>query len=172
MTAGWWRRNAVALAAVAVLLPATVGVIAVNEWSEYDLGHGTKPITVTPGDTVSYGGATIGPAKASFADDPLAPAGTRVLSTSVLVNPGDDPIGCLTPQLQETGGAGRQWNEASAELERDFDADRNTFCDPELPIRYTLTLDYLVPDDATGPFAIELETGDELPEFVRLIVEP
>ncbi len=172
MTRGWWRRNAVSLAAIAVLLPVTVGVIAVKEWSEWDLGHATKPITVEVGDTVTYAGARIGPAKAEFVDDALAPAGTRVISTTVLVTPGATPIACRTPQLRETGGAGRQWDEASFELERDFDTERNTFCDSETPIRYSLTLDYLVPDDATGPFAIEIESGDELPEFVRLVVAP
>ena len=172
MSGGWWRRNAVPLVLVAVLLPVTAGVVAVNEWSEWDLGHGTKPITVEPGESVSYGGATIGPAKAKFSTDAAAPPGTRVVSATVLVAPGDDPISCLTPHLREAGGAGRQWDEASYELERDFDSDRVTFCSSEMPIRYSLTLDYLVPVDATGPFTIELESGDELPRFVRLIVEP
>lgn len=172
MTRGWWRRNAVSLASVAVLVPVTVGVIAVNEWSDYDLGHATKPITVAVGETVMYSGATIGPAKAEFADDPLAPAGTRVVSATVLVTPGSSPIACTTPVLREAGGAGRQWDEASFELDRDFDTERNTFCDSDVPIRYALTLDYLVPDDAIGPFAIEVESGDELPEFVRLVIEP
>lgn len=172
MTRGWWRRNAISLAAIAVLLPVTVGVIAVNEWSEWDLGHATKPITVPAGETVSYAGATIGPARAEFTDDPLAPPGTRVVSTTVLVDPGDSPIVCRTPHLREAEGAGRQWDEASLELERDFDAARNTFCSSEMPIRYSLTLDYLVPDDAEGPFVIELESGEELPVFVRLTIEP
>jgi hypothetical protein len=172
MIRSWWRRNRIPLAAIAVLLPLTVGVIAMNEWSEWDLGHATKPIVVPAGETASYGGATIGPATAEFADDPLAPQGTRVVSTIVLITPGDSPISCATPQLREAGGAGRQWDEASFELERDFDADRNTFCNSEVPIRYSLTLDYLVPDDAAGPFVIELESGEELPEFVRLVVEP
>ncbi|MGZ8804291.1 MAG: hypothetical protein ACXWZG_03190, partial [Microbacterium sp.] len=162
----------VSLAAIAVLLPVTVGVIAVNEWSAWDTGHATRPITVAAGEAVTYAGATIGPAKAEFVDDPLAPAGTRVLSTTVLVEPGESPISCPSPHLRETGGAGRQWDEASLELERDFDTGRNTFCNSEMPIRYSLTLEYLVPDDATGPFEIEIESGDELPEFVRLIVEP
>ncbi len=172
MTRGWWRRNAVSLVAIAVLLPATVGVIAVNEWSESDSGRATKPLTVAAGETVTYGGATVGPAKAEFAEDPLAPAGTRVVTATVLVTPGDSPLSCTTPQLHEAGAAGRQWNEASLELERDFDADRHSFCDPEVPIRYSLTLDYLVPDDAAGPFVIAVESADELPEFVRLIIAP
>ncbi|SFS13551.1 hypothetical protein SAMN04487846_2718 [Microbacterium sp. cf046] len=172
MSRGWWRRNAVALVAIAVLLPATVGVIAVNEWSEWDLGHPTKPILVQPGDAVTYGGARLGPAKAEFTDDSAAPAGTRVVSATVLVTPGAEPISCLSPLLRETTGAFRQWDEASYELDRDFDSTRMTSCDSELPIRYSLTLVYIVPDDAAGPFAIEVSTAESLPGYVRLRVEP
>ncbi|MFB9644243.1 hypothetical protein [Microbacterium terregens] len=172
MTAGWWRRNALSLALVAVLLPVTAGVVAVNEWSEWDLGHATKPITVEPGGSAPYAGAAIGPARARFANDPAAPPGTRLVSATVLVSPGEEPISCLSPKLREESGAGRQWNEASAGLDREYDPDRLTFCDSDLPIRYSLTLDYLVPEDAAGPFVIELESAAGIPQFVRLIVEP
>lgn len=172
MTHGWWRRNALPLVAIAVLVPVTVGAIAVNEWSAYDLGHATKPISVEPGDSARYDGAQIGPASAEFTDAPGAPAGTRVVSANVLVTPGDEPISCVSPLLREAGGAGRQWGEASFELEREYDPALKTSCDSELPIRYSLTLEYLVPEDATGPFVIEVSTADALPRFVRLVVEP
>lgn len=172
MTAGWWRRNAISLAAIAVLLPVTVGVIAVNEWSAYDLGHTTRPITVAAGESAAYAGATVGPARAAFMDDPAAPSGTRVVHATVLITPGREPLSCVSPLLRETGGQGRQWGEDSLQLERDDDPMLKSSCDSELPIRYSLTLDYLVPDDATGPFLIELYTSDELPRFVSLFVEP
>ena len=172
MTRGWWRRNAVPLVVVAALLPVTAGVIAANEWSEWDIGHATKPVTVAAGDSVTYDDATIGPARARFDDDPGVPTGTRIVTASVLVTPGDSPISCPTPRLREAGGAGRQWDEASFELDREVDTERSTSCSSETPIRYSLTLDYLVPEDATGPFVIEIESGNELPAFVRLIVEP
>ena len=44
MTLGWWRRNGLPVAAIAVLLPLTVGVIGTNEWSEH--GRATQPIVV------------------------------------------------------------------------------------------------------------------------------
>ena len=172
MSGAWWRRNALWLALVAVLAPLTAGVIAVNEWSEWDLGHATKPITVAAGGSASYAGARFGPARAEFTTDPAAPPGSRVVSVTVLVEPGDQPIICPTPVLRETGSARRQWDEASFELERDFDADRTTFCSAEESLRYSLTLDYLLPEDAAGPFAIELQSGDALPQFLSMIVEP
>ena len=97
MTHGWWRRNAAALAAVVVLVPVTVGVIAANEWSDWDLGHPTKATTVDAGDSTIYGGATIGPASAEFTDDAGIPPGTRVVHATVLITPADEPISCLSP---------------------------------------------------------------------------
>jgi hypothetical protein len=172
MTGGWWRRNAVSLVAVAVLLPVTIGVVAANEWSSFGAERATKPVSAQPGDAVAYGGATIGPAKAEIVADASAPRGSNVVSATVLVTPGDEPISCLTPTLHETDGAQRQWNEASFDLDLDVSADQKTVCDSELRIRYSLTLFYIVPDDATGPFAIELEAADALPQFARLVVEP
>lgn len=172
MTRGWWRRNAVSLVAIAVLAPVTVGAIAVNEWSAYDLGHATKPIGVEPGESARYDGAQIGPASAEFTDAPGAPSGTRVVSATVLITPGEEPISCVAPVLREAGGAGRQWSEASFDLEREYDPALKTSCDSELPIRYSLTLRYLVPEDATGPFVIELSAADAYPHYVRLRVEP
>lgn len=90
----------------------------------------------------------------------------------MLVEPGSEPIACPTPQLREAGGAQRQWDKASYDLDRDFDSERKTFCNSEPRARYLLTLDYLVPADATGPFTIDLESGDELPRYLRLVIEP
>lgn len=56
----WWRRNALGLGALVVLIPLTVGVIAANEWSQYDAGHPTQPIIVQAGDAVRYDGAGSG----------------------------------------------------------------------------------------------------------------
>lgn len=172
VTRGWWRTNAAALVAIAVLVPVTVGAIAVNEWSSYDLGHATKPIHVEPGESARYDGARIGPASAEFTDAPGAPGGTRVVSATVLVTPGDEPISCVSPVLREAGGAGRQWSEASFALEREYDPALKTSCDSDLPIRYSLTLEYLVPEDATGPFVIELSAADAYPQYVSLRIQP
>lgn len=172
MTRGWWRTNAVWLVTIVVLVPVTVGAIAVNEWSSFDLGHATKPISVDPGDSAPYDGARIGPASAEFTDAPGAPGGTRVVSATVLVTPGDEPISCVSPVLREARGGGRQWSEASSDLDREYDPALKMSCDPDLPIRYSMTLEYLVPEDATGPFVIELSAADAYPQYVSLLIEP
>lgn len=169
---GWWRRNAVALGAVAVLLPLTAGVVAVNEWSEFDAGHATRPVTVHSGDSTVYAGATVGPARAGVEDESSAPPGTKVVMARVLVDPGAEPIACSPPVLREIGGTQRQWNEASLVLDLPYDPERRSSCDSALPIRYSLTLAYIVPVDAEGPFTVDLETAAEYPNYVRLIVSP
>jgi hypothetical protein len=172
VTSGWWRRNVVALVALVILLPVTVGVIALNEWSQFDQGHPTKPISVDPGDDVIYGGARIGPAKSEFTDNVLAPADTRVVHAVLLVTPGAGPISCSLPTLREAGGAQRQWAEASADLDIPYDPESHTVCDSDLPIRYSLTVDYLVPDDAVGPFVLEFTVAEEVPRYLQLLIEP
>ena len=172
MTRGWWRRNAVALAALVLLVPATVGVIAANEWSDWDLGHATKATTVDAGDATTYGGATIGPASAEFTDDagiPPAPASSTRQSSSLRATSRSAAClrSCAKPAARSDSGTRRPSNWTGTTT-----PSLKTSCDSELPIRYSLTLDYLVPEDATGPFALELSTGDALPQFVRLVVEP
>lgn len=172
VTVGWWRRNAVALVALAVLIPATIAAIGVNEWSQYDAGHPTRPMLVKPGESIDYAGAQLSRARGAFIDDPSAPSGSRVVRAIVLVEPGETPISCSTPELRELDGGERRWEEASGELDLPYDPEAHSFCDSELAIRYSLTLYYLVPADAAGPFTIEFAASGTLPEYLRLVIEP
>lgn len=172
MTAEWWRRNAIALAALAVLIPATVASIGVNEWSQYDAGHPTRPVLVQPGGAVEYSGAQLSRARAEFVENPGAPSGSRVVRAMLLIVPGAPPITCGTPELRELGGAQREWEEASLELDLPYDSEAHTICDSDIAIPYSLTLHYLIPDDAAGPFTIEFVASGAMPEFVRLVIQP
>jgi hypothetical protein len=166
---GWWRANAVALGALAVLAPALIGVVAWNEWSKHDVG---QSMHVEAGATAMYSDARIGPAKAEYRDDPLAPAHTRVVSVSLPIDPGDPAITCTPPQLREIGGAGRTWDAASYELDRGWDAQRPTSCVAEATEPYTMVIDYIVPEGASGVFAVELESAESWPVSVSAVVEP
>jgi hypothetical protein len=168
---GWWRANAVALGALVVLVPVTTLAVGWNEWWGYYSGRPSVPLTVEPGESVTYAGATVGPATAGFTDRPLAPEDARVVSVRVQVDPDGLGYSCSSPVLREVGGAQRQWNAASAyELDPERDFDLREFCDPETAAPYALDVDYLVPLDASGPFTVELSA--ENPEFARLVVEP
>ncbi|WP_162564204.1 MULTISPECIES: hypothetical protein [Microbacterium] len=168
---GWWRANALAVGAIALLVPALIVTISWNERSGVDANRGDHPITLDAGASTSYAGATVGPAAAEFTDLPLAPQDSRVVTVTIRIEPGSPAFGCTAPLLRETTGAQRQWN-ATDDLGREWDPEVHTFCDPDDTTPYELELDYLVPADASGPFAVELVSATGLPEFVRAVVEP
>jgi hypothetical protein len=173
MSRGWWRRNAVALIAVAVLLPATTAIVVGYEWWGYHQSRPEIPVTVDAGATADFAGATWGPATA----EPLTPgpsdevpAGAKLVVVQVPVDPdGDVPV-CASPSLRELGGEGRQWNEATADV--DWDYELPTLCDSEATGPFTVSVPFLLPQDATGPFGVEFAVGDELPRYLRLVVDP
>lgn len=173
MTGGWWRRNALALGVLVVLVPGTAATIAFTSWGEWGAAHPTRPITVPLGETVSFAGATIGEANAVFDHDvDGTPNGARVVAVTLEIDPQGRELSCASPTLREVGGSQRQWGEASFDLDRPYDPDRVGYCDPDTVTAYTLSVDYLVPEDASGPFALEFSTSVALPEYLRIVVEP
>lgn len=168
---GWWRSNAVALGALVVLVPATYAALTWNEWSSVLQNTPSQAITVQPGDTLEYAGASVGPVSAEFTELPDAPQGARVVTVTMRIDPGDPVLRCQSPELHEIGGLQRQWD-ADDDLGREWDADRWTFCDPDATGPYDLLLDYVVPDDVSGPFTVTLSATSALPEFVSAVVEP
>jgi hypothetical protein len=169
---GWWRSNALALGVLVVLVPATVLTMSWNEWAEIKANSGSQPITLEPGSTVEYAGATVGPVAARFTDLPLAPPSTRVVAVTLQLDPGEPPITCTAPVLREVGGAQRQWDASGEDLGREWDPDVWSFCTSDATGPYELQLDYLVPDDASGPFVVELESAAGWPEFVSAVIDP
>jgi hypothetical protein len=168
---GWWRANALALGALVVLIPAAALAMSWNEWAGIRQGTASEPISLAPGESAEYGGATVGPASAEFTDLPLAPQDARVISVTVRIDPGDPAIACAKPVLREVDGAQRQWN-ARDDLGREWDSDHWDFCDSEATAPYEMEIDYLVPEDASGPFAVEISSAEALPEFVSAVVAP
>jgi hypothetical protein len=169
---GWWRRNALALGAVVILAPALAVTVTWNEWAYYYLSRGTFPVTVQPGDSTRYGEATVGPVTARFVHDPAVPPNARVVSVTIRIDPGRPALECLGPTLRELHGRQREWDQAPIELESRRGETRWTSCDPDATGPYTVTADYLVPLDASGPFAVEVESAASIPSFVSAVVEP
>lgn len=169
VTGQWWRRNAVALLSVAALLPLTAVVIGGNEWWNASRAEPVFPTTGAAGATVEFGGATWGPARvgtvaAETADD--APAGTRAIVVEVPVDPHGETLSCSTPLLRETDGEGRRWSTAVTEV--DWSYDEPSSCPSDETAPFTIQVPYLVPDEATGPFGLELTVGDQLPGYLLL----
>lgn len=166
---GWWRSNAIALGALVVVVPAAALTMSWNEWA--GSRQGAVPISVASGESVRYADALVGPVSAEFTGLPLAPQDTQVVTVTVPIDPGDPAIVCSPFVLKEVDGAGREWMPRS-DLGRDWDSDRWTFCDDEATAPYEVELDYLVPEDASGPFAVEFGSAESYPEFVSAVVAP
>lgn len=169
---GWWRQNAVALGALALLVPALGATVVWNEWSQSSAGALDAPVVVEPGDEARYGDALLGPAEAEFVEDPLAPADARVLRVRIDVDPGDPALPCAEPILRELDGAHREWWADTDELSTDWDPQFPASCSSEATGPYTLDARWVIPLDATGPFGVDLVSTELWPENLRFVVEP
>lgn len=162
---GWWRRNATALVALAVLAPLTAGAIAWQEWRTGFEGTHWRTVLVPEGDSIELGGASIG--QAALVGVPAdagveTPADGRALAAHVTVVPGDEPVTCARPRLVELS-TGRSWEAEPGPF--GWRGESSCF-DATAPV--LLNVPFVVPADA-GPFAVELEilhAGAELPRFV------
>lgn len=169
----WWRRNAVALCAVAILAPATAVTVGWHEWIDYFSGRPVFAERVEQGGRFDYGGSEFGPVSGKLLDAETfgAPHGTSVIEVTVPVDPSRDAVACLPPTLQELDGAERTWNEGSHLLEGV--GMTITSCQGdwhEGP--YEMRLHYLVPSDARGPFTVQVSVVETLPRFASFEVDP
>jgi hypothetical protein len=169
MTRAWWRRNAVALAIVVVIAPITAAAISLNAWRDI---NAVQRITVAEGDHVAYADAEVGPLRARFDDLEGIPRETRVVAVEIDIDPDGEAFSCNSPTLIETTGAHREWRDSTTSIDRPYDPDRVTYCDRELTGPYTVEFDYLVPDDAVGPFELEFSSPDAAPDVLRLTLSP
>lgn len=170
---GWWRLNRWSLPALAVLILATIGVIGGNEWNSYFSGRASIPVTVAAGGSAELAGTTWGPATAHRLDaDETAslqpPSATRLLEVTVPVTPGATAVGCQRPVLRETDGAQRQWNDASGTLPRSAVNDQPSSCLADATGPYSIVVPFLLPENAEGPFVLDLAVTESLPRFLRL----
>lgn len=185
MTNGWWRRNVVALAAVAVLVPASAAAIGWREWvAAYDSpGQRVNPVTPSGDhDTVDLDGATWGPVLSGVftdADGLPVPEGAKVIAIKVTVDNHDldDPTGCGSPVLVEQS-TGREWNEMSIALGLTYDPDAPTQCSTDTSADYGVSgpyemlVPFIVPEDVEGPFWVDIAPYDSAPAFARFSIDP
>lgn len=173
---GWWRRNAAALVAVAVLAPLSFAAIAWEGWQDYHLHRSTIPIDVAPDATVEVLETTWGPIRASEIHDLAGldvPSGSIVIVAAIPVAPHDAPPGCTAPTLVQQR-TGIRWGQARSELGVGYSADEPTACvtidDAEYP--YQLIAPFVVPADAEGPFWVEVAPIGAEPSVIRFPVDP
>lgn len=166
---GWWRRNAAALIALAVLVPATFGVIVLNEASTNATRAHVVPIEVPAGRPFAHEGTQWGPVSGREItpdDDMDVPPGARLYEVTVPVVPGDEEPGCFPPTLVEARGAHRQWDRASTVL-----GWNTTSCALMGTEPFDVVVPFVLPADAEGPFVVDLEVVSDPPSTLRLPVD-
>lgn len=159
----WWRRQRVAVTA---LLVAAVAVVAVHVWLDVLPTATGDPRTIEAVDgTAEIAGQTLSVGSARW-DEFEAPGGSRTLSIRIDSGGGSEATTCGLFTLAEAEGD-RVWSNARSALDVPFEAGES-YCQ-EASGPYALLAVFVLPDDADGPFVLEIP-GDG--EVARFPVEP
>lgn len=171
----WWRRNRLALVALAVLAPGTAIGIGWHEWHQY-YGFDARPfvpVVVEDGDTAELAGATWGPVRGGELEDLSGfdvPDGATVIAAGIPVDPGPDGVSCTTPVLVHQA-TGREWQTARTEMGLLFDSEEPEYCVTLDKVDYELIVPFVVPDDVEGPFWVDVWPQEAGGSFLRFTLE-
>ena len=184
---GWLRRNALALSAVIVLAPATIGIAVANDWGTYLDTRPSHPVEVGSQHTTRFAGTDWRVEQVNrFAEtspegvSAELPSGTDLVAVTVLVTPdeltedGRLP-GCIV-RLGEYSRTSttedRGWSaELFSPLGWDYADETESGCvsDPEpdtLTTPYRFTSYFIVPANASDNLGLQLQVVDELPRYL------
>lgn len=172
----WWRSNLVALVALVVLVPATATTVGYQEWYQH-FGFGARAVTavmVPDDESVERLGATWGPLRGGEVQDLSGldvPDDTRLLAVAVPVDASAEGIACETPKLVEQS-TGREWRPVRLEIGLLSSSDEPERCLSAESGEYEMIVPFVVPDDAEGPFWVDVFLYDSGGEFLRFSFEP
>jgi len=184
---GWFRQNRLALLAVLVLLPVTLGIMFAYQWLGYFERFPSRPVDVATGDSIQYGRSEwridstdrFGADSARGQERGL-PAGTDLIVVTVRVVPSstgtDKEHDLCTVRLEETGGEHptRSWaNATGAAVPLTGTGPDLTSCSRELRTPYTFDAQFVVPADTGDWSALTLGASvvTELPEYARFSLD-
>ena len=160
----WWKRQRAALAALGIAAVAVVGVYA---WTDIlPASGGDDAAVVSADDEIELAGQTLEVVSVRW-DEFDAPDGMRSLSVELRASGGPDAAMCGSSSLNEIGGD-REWADARRLLDVPWEAGESS-CGAEVA-SYRILSVFLLPDDASGPFRLNL-SGD-LGEHVGVVIEP
>jgi len=145
-TAGWWRRNALALGALALLIPASYVAFDTIEFAPLR----TASFTASANETATVNGWQFEPARLRPVDPASvgAPPGSAPVVVSVRVQPGTASTLCFQPALIDPG-TGREWRTAG-ELTWSPGDHQQTYCpSSETATDYDLATIVLLPAEFT-----------------------
>lgn len=155
----WWRRQRRALIALAI---AAVAMLGATVW--LDILPSIRPTdrVIEAESTVDIAGQTLTLGATEW-DEFETPEGTRALSVRLTSSGGSDADYCGQTALTEIDSA-RTWLSSRDDLVVPSDEGENS-CAAE-PASYRILLTFLVPDDADGPFLLDIEgSANDLARF-------
>lgn len=171
----WWRRNRLALIALAILVPGTAVGIGWHEWHQY-YGFEARPfqpVVVEEEGTADLAGATWGPIRGGEIGDTSGldvPDGATVIAVGIPVAAGTDGVRCDGPVLVDQA-TGREWRTARSEIGLLSDSAEPEFCLKSQKGDYELILPFVVPDDVEGPFWVDVWPQEAGGSFLRFTLE-
>lgn len=161
----WWRRQRVALIALAVAAAATVGV---HVWLDVLPAMQTQAQAITyvaEGESVEIAGQRISLQSARY-DEFEAPDEMRTISVRLHAGGGDDATWCRAFTLTEAHG-GRVWLDARSALDVPYDAGESSCRDESFS--YDILAVFLLPEDVGGPFYFDV--SEDASEATRFTIE-
>lgn len=171
----WWRRNRLALIALAVLIPGTAAGIGWHEWHQF-YGFEERPfqpIVVEPEHTAELVGATWGPIRGGEIEDISGfdvPDDATVIAVGIPVAAGTEGVSCAGPILVHQA-TGREWRTARSEIGLLSDSAEPELCLKSQKGDYELIVPFVVPDDVEGPFWVDVWPQEAGGSFLRFTLE-
>lgn len=173
----WWRRNALALVALALLAPSTAVTIGWQGWYEH-YGYGMlpyKPILVEKKSDAEFIGATFGPIRSGLIEDLSGldvPSDARLIAAAIPVHTGTTGVSCQVVLVQQA--TGHEWRPARSEIGLPSNIDEPEYCTTADTGDYELIAPFVLPDDVDGPFWVEIRSPGELSggSFLRFSIDP
>lgn len=172
---GWWRRNRLALLAVAVLVPVIGLGIPRFEWQiGYSMAPAQTPVEVADEGTLDLRDATWGPIRSDEIDDLTGldmPPDTKLIAAVIPVDPdAGSKVACNPPRLVQQS-TGREWKPVRSEIGIPYAAEERDTCDSTTTEPYQLVVGFVLPEDVSGPFWLEVTSLTD-PTFVRFSIDP
>jgi hypothetical protein len=183
---GWLKRNAIALGAIVVLIPATVGLTFSAQWLGYFASRPSQPQVVAVHQSTEYGNSTWTVTDSTRieadTDEGRAaqlPAGTSLIVVHLTTDPirvdKDGLSAYCSIELNELDGdtITRTWNTGQYQP-IEYDDGGEVGCNTDYQSEYAFETYFVVPSDAGTDgtdgtdLALGLATADELPNYLRL----
>lgn len=155
VTRAWWRRNAVALAVLLVVVPA--GLVALDTLEFGTVRNAERSVAAGASTSIAdwdFGPVTIEPVDAAEVG---APSGTEPVVVTIRVDRGHRFLGCQAPRIVEPA-TGRSWMSVTA-LDWAPPVGAQTTCTSRTGIPYDLVALVLLPNGVGDDLVVELSTG-------------